>query len=372
MTSMLLGADNALRTLYLGVISERLNANVNPLLTQIKQSSSDIWGKEIRTLARYSDNDYEQFSLTLKNLYGTIEISDKAVRASEHNVGAFVNLLNAELEHLLRTASFNFSRMLFGDGSGILAKVSSIAERVIAVDSVKNFIEGMIVEFRFPNGELITSSSARRVLSIDRQNKTITITGASMNTIDVPAGSLIVAQGSYQKELTGLAAIFKDTGSLYEIDRTTNKWMVPYMKTEVGAISTAVIQKAIDEIEITSGSIINFIVCSHDVKRAYQKYLTDNNLNADILELDGGYKALSYNGIPLISDRFCPDGTMYLLNTNDFTLHQLCDWRWLEDERGKVLRQGILKPSYTATLVKYADLICSRPIGQGMLTGIVE
>ena len=34
----------------------------------------------------------------LKKLYGTIEISDKAIRASRTSAGAFVNLLNAEME----------------------------------------------------------------------------------------------------------------------------------------------------------------------------------------------------------------------------------------------------------------------------------
>ena len=61
---------------------------------------------------------------------------------------------------------------------------------------------------------------------------------------------------------------------------------------------------------------------------------------------------------------------MYLLNTNDFTLHQLCDWNWLENEDGKVLRQSENKPIYTATLVKYADLICDRPNGQAKISGI--
>ena len=63
---------------------------------------------------------------------------------------------------------------------------------------------------------------------------------------------------------------------------------------------------------------------------------------------------------------------MYVLNTDEFTLHQLCDWRWLEGDDGRVLKQIPGKPVYTATLVKYAELMCSRPNGQGMLRGITE
>ena len=103
-----------------------------------------------------------------------------------------------------------------------------------------------------------------------------------------------------------------------------------------------------------------------------QNLLSETNRNINVMELAGGFKAMSYNGIPIVVDRFCPKGTMYMLNTNDFTLHQLCDWKWLEGEDGRVIKQVADKPVYKATLVKYADLICSRPCGQAMLTGILE
>ena len=80
--------------------------------------------------------------------------------------------------------------------------------------------------------------------------------------------------------------------------------------------------------------------------------------------MEGGFRTLSFNGIPVVADRFCPAGTMYLLNTDDFGLHQLCDWQWLEGEDGKILKQIAGKPVYTATLVKYAELLCYRPYGR--------
>ncbi len=383
-------ADNALKSLYLGVVAEQLNTGVNPLLAKIKQTSQDVWGKEIRRLAQYginggigagtedgalpaaAGNNYDQFVLTLKNLYGTIEISDKAVRASENSVGAFVNLLNAEMEGLLKASSFNFGRMLFGDGNGTLATVSSVSDGVITLDSVKNVVEGMVIDFLSSAGAAISGAAGRRITGVDRTNKTITVTGTALTSTNVPEGSIITVQNSYGKEITGLKAIFKSTGSIYGLDRATHKWLVPYMKSSVGTISETVIQEAIDELEENAGSRVNFIVCSSGVKRAYQEHLATYKRNIDVMELNGGYKALSYNGIPVISDRFCPDGTMYLLNTDDFVLHQLCDWKWLEGEDGKVLKQVANKPVYSATLVKYADLICTRPCGQAMLSGITE
>lgn len=380
-------ADNALKSVYLGVVSDQLNTAANPLLAAIRQSTADVWGKEVRRLARYgvnggvgagteegdlpasAGNNYEQFVTTLKNLYGTIEISDKAVRASENNVGAFVNLLNAEMDGLVRSSSFNFGRMLFGDGSGVLTTVSAVSGTTVTAASVKNLIEGMVVDF-ISDDTAVTGATGRRITSVDRDNKTFTVSGTTLT--GVAKDDKVCVQGSYNLELTGLGAIFKTTGTIYGLDRATHKWLIPYIKTSVGAITETAIQTAIDRLEETAGSRVNFIVCSWGVKRALQKLFGENKRNIDVTELAGGYRTITYNGIPVVADRFCPDGTMYLLNTEDFCLHQLCDWKWLEGDDGRVLKQVAGKPVYTATLVKYADLICTRPCGQAMLSGITE
>ncbi len=386
----LTNADSALKTYYLDAVAEQLNFNTNPFLSVIKQTAEDVWGKEVRKLAIHGvnggigagteegalpeagGNNYAQFVTTLKNLYGTVEISDKAVRASENNAGAFVNLLNAEMEGLVKSSSYNLGRMLFGDGSGKIATVKSITSGKIEIDSVKNVTEGMIVDFRDASGNAIESVGARKILSVDRAGKIIIVSGATVTTSAVPAGSIVTVQGSYNNEITGLGAIFnKQKTSLYGLNKADNAWLNPYVQENVGEIDELKLQTAIDTIEENSGSKVNFIMCSWGVRRAIQKLLSVNK-HIDTTELAGGYKAITYNGIPIVVDRFCPAGTMYLLNTDDFALHQLCDWQWLEGDDGKVLKQLPGKPVYSATLVKYADLICSRPAGQGMLSGITE
>ena len=217
-----------------------------------------------------------------------------------------------------------------------------------------------------------SAGNCGRITDICRENRAITVGGTTIAASAIKEGMLIFVAVSLNNEITGLGAIFKSTGSLYGLDRATHKWLVPYMKTSVGDISETVIQKAIDYLDENAGSRVNFIVCSSGVKRAFQKHLATYKRNVDVMNLEGGYKAISYNGIPIVSDRFCPAGTMYLLNTDDFTLHQLCDWKWLEGDDGKVLKQDMRKPTYTATLVKYADIICAKPCGQAMLSGITE
>ena len=40
-------ADNALKNVYLGVLSEQLNMNVNPLLAKIEKTTENVVGKEV-------------------------------------------------------------------------------------------------------------------------------------------------------------------------------------------------------------------------------------------------------------------------------------------------------------------------------------
>lgn len=387
-------ADNALREVYLGVLSNQLNTSINPLLARINQTSSDVWGKEIRKVAPYginggigagtedgdlpesAGNNYAQFVLSLKNLYGKVEISDKAIRASESSTGAFVNLLNAELEGLIKASTFNFGRMLYGDGSGFLASISANTSNSVTVDSTSNLIEGMVVDIVSSSGTQIKQTL--RIKAIDRTNKEVFFTTSNLSDITTEsAGYKLCVQGSYNNEITGLGAIFKSTGELYGLDRSSYNWMIPYMKdissdSSMTDISDIVMQSAIDDLDENANSKVDFIVCSAGVKRNYQSYLSSYRTNINIMELEGGYKAISYNGIPLISDRFVPANTMFLLNTNEFNLHQLCDWKWLESEDGRVIKQTPGRATYQATLVKYADIICNKPSGQAKITGIKE
>lgn len=398
-------ADKALKDVYLGVVSDQLNTAVNPLLARIKQTTSDVWGKNIVKMAPYGvnggigagsetgdlpvagGNNYEKFTLELKNLYGKIDISDKAIRASMSSAGAFVNLLNAEMEGLIKASSFNMGRMLYGDGSGLVTKIvdntaTAGGATTFTVEDVSGIAEGMIVDIVTKTGTAL--NSAVKITNVDRINKVVTVgvTGFTANQTKVTSSQTteyyFCIQGSYGKELTGLGAIFDTSlSTLYGLNRVSNSWMNPYEK-ECGTssanadISDVTMQSVIDYLEENFGSNVDFIVCSSGVKRNYQTYLASYRSNIDVLDLAGGFKAISYNGIPIVSDRFAPKNTMYMLNTAEFKLHQLCDWKWLEGEDGRVIKQNAGTPTYSATLVKYADLICDKPCGQAKIKYIKE
>ena len=379
-------AQNALKSVYLDVLAEQLNINSNALMSKIKQTSKDVYGKEIIKLAPFGLNGgicassetgnlpesaghkYLQFKTELKNLYGTIALSDKAIRASMSNTGAFVNLLNDEMESLIKSSCFNLGRMIYGDGTGLLATVTVGEESTPKFSSVKNFVEGMKVD-------IVNASNTKTVTVsfVDRRNNVVEFA----ESVVLENGDKIYASGSKDNEITGIKRLFDKTEEnkmLYGVDRSAYKWLYPYIdENSTGkSMSDALIQQALNYIEEETGSQPDFIAVSGDVRNLYQTYLTSARRNIDVTTLAGGYKAMTYAGIPVVFERFVDDGTMYLLNTKDFNIHQLCDWEWLEGENGNILIPSANTPTYSATLVKYAELICDRPSAQGKICNIIS
>lgn len=382
-------ASDALKTIYLGVIAEQLNTKINPLLSAIERTSNNVFGKEVKKLVTYGvnggitsgsetgnlpkaqSNEYVTLTTDLKNFFGKIEISDKALRASLDDSGAFVNLLNAEMEGLLSASKRNFGRMLFGDGTGKLATTVEFSgnsdNSKAKVDNASKLEAGMVVDVEV-NGTITSSTKGKIIKSVDKKNNVVTFSSTFPGGIAV--NSVLYVQGSKSNELTGLESLFGTSTTLYGLNRADYDFLTPYKDEVGGEMSASLIQDAIDGVEERSGSLINFIVTSYAVRKEYVAYCASSNHNVDVMNLDCGYKALSYSGIPFVVDRFCGKKDMYLLNTDDFKLHQLCDWRWIEDASGGILRQDANSATYNATLVKYADLMCERPVGQAKISNI--
>ena len=377
-------ADSALKSFYLDAITDSLNNKTNYFLSKIEQTTQDVYGKDVRKLCRMGVNggiaagaetgdlpnggsrEYMTLVAPLKNIYGTIEISDKALRAAANNEGALVNLLESEMDGLVKSAKVQFARMLFGDGSGVLGKVVDIGDGFFVMDSVANFIEGMRIDFYF-SGEKYEGC---RIKFVDRINNAIYLESDNELPDSESTGSFYVyISGPRDSELCGLKALFNKY-DIYGLER--NGYLTPVERDCDGSFSHFEMQKIIDDIEENTGRKVDVILCSWGVRRTIMQHFRDINEPLPTMKLEDGTIALSYQGIPIIADRFCPVGQMYFLNTESFKIYQLCDWEWLETEDGKILKQIPGKPVYTATLVKYAELICDMPCAQGRLVNVEE
>ena len=284
-------ANNALKDVYLDVIANQINCNTDVLLGKIKQTSNDVWGKEIIKNV-WINGKMLTLKEELKNFYVSLEISDKAIRCSQKSAGAFVNLLNDEVEHMMKEAPHRLRNSFYTE------------------DTKPDYLPE---DFKYQ-----------------------------------------------PMEITGLKKIF-DTKSktLYGLSRKENPEMNPVIKT-IDKFDPIKIQEIIDN----NNDEVNVIVCSAKIKRDYMQYMSEHRQNIEIIECDGGFKCLQFNNSLLMVQAKIPDNEIYLLNTEDFKLHQLCDWEWLKGEDGSILIPSATTPTYFATLVKYADYICEKPYKQ--------
>lgn len=117
--------------------------------------------------------------------------------------------------------------------------------------------------------------------------------------------------------------------------------------------------KALVELE---NDEINFMICSPYIKRKFEEYAMSHYRNINIVEQVNGYKCLSFtDNIIMQTYKYLPDNVIYFVNSRDFKIHQLCDWMWLENDKGKVTTKMESLPMHKATLVKYANLVCHNP-----------
>lgn len=376
----LASAENVLKDVYLGVIADQINTKTNPLFGKIKKSSRNIIGKEIRVVAPIGINGgvmagtetstlpdgvetpYLSFVAPLKNLYGRFEISDKAIRCSANDANAFVNLLQDGMDSLLKASVFNLSRMIYGDGTGAIASIT-VSSGTVTADYIDAVAPGMYVDIY--NGTTLVASNVL-VKNVDKSTKVVVLD----TTETLATGYKLYVHNSKDNEIIGLRGIVNNT-TLYGVNRAN--YPIMNAKTYTGTSATTFdedyVQSIIDDLE-SAGTNVNFINCSYELKRLYQKYLTLYKKNIEYTTLEDGMKVITHFGTPIVPTNQVKADECYFLNTDDFTFYQLGDWKWLEDEGGRILKQVSNKAAYSATLVKYTELVCQKPNGVAFCSNI--
>ena len=379
--------SSALKNFYIMPLREDINLKADAFASRVVRTEDNIVGynkivraalvganggagagSETGALPLSGENQYVNLESDTKNLYGTLEISDKIVKsATGENTGAFVNILQQEMDTLTRTLKWNLARQMYGDGSGKLVTLAAASNSasLTATSSTQYLLPGLRVDLFAANGNAI--AQGLRVLDVNHLNKTIKLSGA----VTCSAGAYLTIQGSAGYELTGLGKLFDGgSGTLYGLNRADYSWMKPYTAAAFGPISESGLQKVIDHLEDSYNVTIDHINCGGDAYGHYLDLMNQRRTICDATVLEGGHRALTFNGIPLTRSKFMPAAAIDLYDTTLFTLDQVADWEWIEGETRQVLHQKPGFPTYTATIAKYCDLMCALPGGIARLNGV--
>ena len=388
--------DSVLKDDYQEVVRNQINFEAGPFYRRIEATAKDIeGGKRVVKAAPYGlnggsgmfaesgatpaagGNNYVQFISTLKNAAAVIKLSDKLIKSAKSDRVAFVNALDSEMDGAIKSGTFTVGSGLYlkADGIRAMCGVTTAATTVVlaATSTVQYLMEGMTIDIVVATtGVAITNGTGRRIESIDRTNKTVTLTGTDVVTTD--ATHAIVEQKSWGNNITGVGEIFDTSAAtLYGLTRTTYPWLNPHVGTTAFDISVGNIINKISDQEDIFGAKIDLVVMHPYVFTAYHNYLEAAKSQVNTMKLEGGFETLAINAgngsIPIIKDRFIPAQTMDLYDTSQFNMHQLEDWSWM-DESGAILQKVSGYAGYEATLVKYPELICNHPGAQARIGNV--
>lgn len=317
----------------------------------------------------------EQFKTFAKDMYTNIVISEKAVKLTGSS-GAMANALDTEVKGAYATAKWNVGRSFFGNGTGVLTTIKALgaAGNTIQVDEVAYLKEGLIIDIYEAtingDGKIVSGTEelavkGRRLLSVDRANKTITI-GGDATTL---SAGFITVQNSYNREITGLGAIFDDSiETLYGVNKAANPFIKPVVQDGGGDLTDGVITSVLRQAKNDKNSNIDMLLVGDAAYDHYVDYLRVNNIRVEEVShtIQGGFKAIKFifgnKEIDIVNESFVPAKEMWGIESGCLEFHSL-DWNFAELQGGGIFNLMENQSCYRALLTNYGDLICTNPGG---------
>jgi hypothetical protein len=403
-----------LKEYYLGPVAEQLNNEVL-LLSRLEAKSEDLvgkrayvplhWGRssgvgarsESAALPSAGKQQYEKAVYDLKYLYGRVEVTGPSMAKTKNEAGAFLQALKSELDGVRNDLKKDLARQVYGNGTGAIAvgTAGSTTTLTVPVESLRKgqIYPGMIVDIF----DVSASTSAATYTGIVVDSVVLStgvVTFTTTLAAALASGDYIVRAGvtvqtaaegntfSLSDEVDGLQRIVASaTGSsLGGITATgTATWWDNQRITASGASGSSStfaltledIQKGLNLARI-AGGMPTSVVTSLGVQREFYSLLQsvvryvepDSNLS-----YGSGFKALSYNGMPIIADIDAPYGKMYILDESTIKVFSDQDWHFL-DADGLTLRQVTGYDKFEAVMARYMNLGANRRNNQVVINSI--
>jgi len=320
----------------------------------------------------------------LKYAYGGVQLTGQAISLSDTDAKAFAKALDNEVEGLKNDLKKDMNRQIYGTGNGAIGVATGAnTGAVVPVADARLFQIGMVVDTQtgttVDNTGLVVSS-----VSLTAGANTVTFTttpGTALASADiiVRKGSGVAAGGN--RELTGLAAIISDSGTLYNIDPSTEPEWKASVNSNGGtgrALSESLMIKMADDIRVKGGST-SLILQSLGVRRAYFNLLSQLRQTVNTQEFTGGFSGLAFTTdrgeIPVVADPDAPIGKQWFVNEDALTYYRDEDWHFI-DKDGSMWKQvrdaSGDYDAYYARMVEYHELGTDRRNSHGLISDITE
>ena len=383
--------DDILKVQYLGPIRDQLN-NSSVLYSRLEKNSDSVVGKNFTIPLHYGRNEgvgargegtalpaagnqaYKDCIVPMRYQYGRIQITGPTIKASRSNEGAFVRAVDSEMRGLEKDMKASMNRQAFGDGTGLLATVaaSGSGTSTVVVDSTAKLRVGMPIDIIVKTTGAATAGVAGTSVASITDTTTFTIADTLAGSPAATYGVYIA--GSRNNEMMGLSGIVSATATLQGLAVADYPWWKAKVLANSGsnrAISDTLLQTAIDTLEANSSGMCTAMYTSFGVRRAYQALLTATKQLVNTQELKGGYKAITYNDLPIIADKDAPANKIFVVDENELQVFRLGDFDWMQED-GAILSRVSGYDAYEAVLYVYQELGTSMRNAHVLIGDITE
>lgn len=391
-------ASDILKEYFLPGAQEELN-NSSMLLAQLEKNQEDVEGDRVtaahhigrnagigarlegETLPTPGSQSYARSEYFLHGNYGVGRISTRLMKAIKTDRGAFVNAAKDEMTRIKDDLKREVNFQAWGTSDGVIAALTDTASSndIVLVSTtdrrVYNYLHiGMRVDIGTVASPTAIASN-RVITAINKTTHTITIDGAAVDPDTTHrlfrAGS--GGSGVNQRVITGIQTIVDSTGTYATIDPTVVPEWASYEDNVGGVLTEDLIVEVMSEIAMTGASVPNLVITTPEILRVIATALRADRQLTNPTVLKGGFKGVEvqtpWGDVTLTSDRDCPAGQVYFLNTNELVEYQYADWEFL-DEDGSVLHLVSGVAAYDFTLEKFHELATLSRRAHGKLTGV--
>lgn len=360
-------------------------------------------------------------------------MSGPTIAATRDERGAYAKVLDTEIKGVVRDLKKDINRQLWGAGYGLLARWRDGATTTITLqkkyrgnsaggDGFGSTFGAKYMDTGDPltpvvatissatTGTYVVDATDIAPTVIARNNAdydTLTCTNADVseaagtfyvqfNNAVANLGADSLAAGVNRKEMMGLRGIVTDTDidnvnmdngtytgltvndPLQGLAVATYDWFKANVDSHGSgryegqrALTFNLMDKMFDTVEEEAGQNYgpDLILGTRALRREYTDLCRADRRFVNTMTLDGGWKAIDYNGVPFTVDNDAIDGEIYFLTTKDINLYRMSDYDWMSKD-GAILARVSGYDAYEAVLFRYAELGCSRRNSHGVLTDL--
>jgi hypothetical protein len=350
----------------------------------------------------------EQAVITAKKHYSRVFVDREGLKAASSSKGAFQTYLGFPIKKTVEDYMRNMSRIMFGDGTGILCRGagatnvsgngSSATPYIITLRAsdwnIANVEEKSIVQVVTGlnagdnlGGSAEGGDSIANLLTISAVNKsakqislvgTSAILAALSGVGPFPTTSGLVPQRSYLAEAQGLSGVLMATsGTLYGLT-VQRRWQATQVDAGGSGIVVDMMNDVMLQVEQAFGESPNAIICNYNQYRKILAQLEDQkryNLPNKNVKGHMGFSGVEYMGtsgsVGIFVDRFCPEDKIFFLNDKHIhRYHRPGGAEWFQDDKTVFLRtvdEDVLEARYGAYMENFIT-----PTAHGVLHNLAK